>query len=710
MDIISIIIVLSGIVALIYAGYLVYKIRKYSSGNEKMQEISNAIHEGAMAFLKSENKILVVFVIGVSLVLFGASFIPNSMMLWGTAVAFIVGAILSILSGNIGMRIATLSNAKTAEGAKESINKGLSVAFSSGAVMGICVVGLGVLGVLSIYLLFNALPLDLVLYPNAIDPAVINLDAYKTQLVTNILFGFSFGASSVALFARVGGGIYTKSADVGADLVGKVESDIPEDDPRNPAVIADLVGDNVGDVAGMGADLYESYVEAIIAPMALSAIIGGVAYAKYGANAIILSLLVAAIGIFASIIGMFFVRTGKKANVYSAMRNGLIVSTILVAVISGVATWYLLDGELGPYYAMLAGLIAGFVIGLNTEYFASEKQKPVKSIAEASKTGPATVIIQGMVSGMMSTIIPILSVVVAMILSYIFADFYGVAISAVGMLSVLGISLATDCYGPVADNAAGIAEMSGLGKDVRARAESLDAVGNTTAAMGKGFAIGSAAITALALIATFIVSLQIYYPDPNQIISMLSLSGSYSHYLVSGIFIGALLPFIFVALAMGAVGRAAYKMVEEVRYQFKEFKLLTDPKAKPDYARCVNISTKRALREMILPGLMAVITPIIVGIILGPVGLAGLLLGSIATGFLLAIYLANAGAAWDNAKKYIEAGNLGGKGSPCHKAAVIGDTVGDPCKDTAGPSLNILIKLMSVVSLVFLPLVIHFHL
>lgn len=687
----SIIVPISGLIAILFAVYLVYKIRRQSSGNEKMQEISNAIREGAMAFLKSEYKILIVFVIGVSALLYVASFISGSNMHWGTALSFIVGAILSILSGNIGMRIATIANAKTAEGSRESINKGLSVAFSSGAVMGITVVGLGVLGVWGTYTLFTS-----------ILPAPYTC---TSEQAANVLFGFAFGASSVALFARVGGGIYTKSADVGADLVGKVEENIPEDDPRNPAVIADLVGDNVGDVAGMGADLYESYVEAIIAPMALAAMAGGVALTTYGSNGILLPLIISALGVFASIIGMFFVRTGKKSNVYSAMRNGLFASTILVAVLGGLATWYLLDGKLEPYYAMLAGLIAGIIIGLNTEYYASEKQKPVKQIAEAAKTGPATVIIQGLVTGMMSTIIPILSVVAAMIVAFYFAEFYGVAISAVGMLSILAYSLATDCYGPVADNAAGIAEMSGLGQDVRERAETLDAVGNTTAAMGKGFAIGSAAITALALIATFIVSLKLYYTDA-EIGKLLSLSSEYSPYLVSGVFIGALLPFVFVALTMGAVGKAAYKMVEEVRRQFKEFHLLTDPKAKPDYNRCVSISTKRALQAMILPGIMAVIAPIIVGLVLGPTGLAGLLLGSIATGFILAIFLANAGGAWDNAKKYIEAGNLGGKGSPAHKAAVIGDTVGDPCKDTSGPSLNILIKLMSVVSLVFLPIII----
>lgn len=690
MDMISLFIFISGLVALLFAGYLINKIRRQSSGTEKMQEISNAIKEGAIAFLHRENKVLVVFIIVVAIILGVSSFIPGNPMHLGSAVAFIIGAFLSLVSGNIGMRIATLANAKTAEAAKESVNKGLSIAFSSGAVMGMCVVGLGVLGVLGMFLVFSN---------------ILNLDIATT---TNILFGFGFGASSVALFARVGGGIYTKSADVGADLVGKVEENIPEDDPRNPAVIADLVGDNVGDVAGMGADLFESYVESIIASMALAAIAGGFALTTYGERALILPLLIAAIGVFSSIFGTFFVRTGKKANVYSALRNSLFASTIFVALIGGVVTWFVLDGKLEPYFAMLSGLLAGIIIGLSTEYFTSEKQKPVQEIANAAKTGPATTIIQGIVTGMMSTVIPVITVVGAMILAHHFADFYGVAISAVGMLSILGISLATDCYGPVADNSAGIAEMAGLGKEVRERAESLDAVGNTTAAMGKGFAIGSAAITSLALIFTYILYVQQVATDIGKDIVIADLMNIQDPMLVSGIFIGAMLPFVFVALTMGAVGRAAYSMVEEVRYQLKEFKLLESNENKPDYARCVKISTNRALKEMILPSLMAVISPIIVGIVLGPQGLGGLLLGSIGTGFLLAIFLANAGGAWDNAKKYIEAGNLGGKGSPAHKATVIGDTVGDPCKDTSGPSLNILIKLMSVVSLVFLPLFVLF--
>ena len=676
---------LGGVVALLFAVYLFFTVKKQSSGNEKMQELSNAIREGAMAFLKSEYKVLIVFVVVVAALLFVASNIPNSNMHWGLSVAFIVGAIFSAFAGNIGMRVATMANARTAEGAKKSVSKGFTIAFSSGAVMGMCVVGLGIIGVWLLYTIFND---------------------------TNILFGFGFGASSIALFARVGGGIYTKSADVGADLVGKVEAGIPEDDPRNPAVIADQVGDNVGDVAGMGADLFESYVDSIIATMALGAIAGGVAGSLFGDNYIILPLIIAGMGIFASIIGTSVVFLSKGDNIYGALRNSLFLSAILTAVFGGIAIWYIVH-SLNPFYAMLAGLVAGIVIGLNTEYFTSEKQKPAKQIAEAAKTGPATTIIQGLATGMMSTIIPVIMVVIAMIFAFYINNggeeavegFYGIAMAAVGMLSILGVSLATDCYGPVADNAQGIAEMAGMGKEVRKRAESLDAVGNTTAAMGKGFAIGSAAITSLALISTFIVSLRIYYTT-EQISSMLSI-GNPS--LVAGIFIGAMLPFVFTALTMSAVGKAAYAMVEEVRYQFKKFDLLKSDKNKPDYARCVKISTNRALKEMIIPSLMAVISPIVIGLLLGPSGLGGLLIGSISTGFLLAIFLANAGGAWDNAKKFIESGNLGGKGSAAHKATVIGDTVGDPCKDTSGPSLNIVIKLMSIVSLVFLPLFIIFH-
>jgi K(+)-stimulated pyrophosphate-energized sodium pump len=706
MDTISIIIPIGGIIGLLSAIGLFMSVRRQSPGNEKMQELSSAIRAGAMAFLKSEYKVLIIFVFVVSVLLFIASFIENSNIHWGTAFAFVIGALFSALTGNIGMRTATMANARTAEGTKKELSKGLSIAFSSGAVMGMSVVGLGVLGVFSLFLLFFFV-LDL-----------------GTLLTTNILFGFGFGASSIALFARVGGGIYTKSADVGADLVGKVEAGIPEDDPRNPAVIADQVGDNVGDVAGMGADLFESYVDSIIATMALAAIVATfftVSVSSIDMNIIIpwilqtpsqnvvlgymmLPLIVAGLGIISAVIGTMVVIVGKGKNIYSALRNSLFIATFFTAVFAGTATWLLLN-RLEPFYAMLAGLIGGIIIGLSTEYYTSEKRKPAQSIAEASKTGPATVIIQGMQVGMISTVIPIIAVVCAMIVAYEFSGFYGVALSAVGMLSILGVSLATDCYGPVADNAQGISEMAGMGSDVRERTEQLDAVGNTTAAMGKGFAIGSAAITSLALIFTYIFTANTLLASQGKEALSLNLSDPY---LVSGIFIGAMLPFVFAALTMGAVGKAAYAMVEEVRYQFKKFDLLKSTKNKPDYERCVKISTNRALKEMIVPSLMAVISPIVVGIILKPAGLGGLLMGSIATGFLLAVFLANSGGAWDNAKKYIESGNLGGKGSDAHKATIIGDTVGDPFKDTSGPSLNILIKLMSIVSLVFLPLVILF--
>jgi len=709
MDISNVLIPTGGIVALLFATFLFFKVRRQSPGNEKMQELSNAIRGGAMAFLKSEYKVLTVFVVVVASLLFTASFVENSNIHWGTSLAFVIGAIFSAVAGNIGMRMATMANARTAEGTKKSLSKGLSIAFSSGAVMGMCVVGLGVLGVFSLFIFFNS---------------YVDLELFTT---TNILFGFGFGASSIALFARVGGGIYTKSADVGADLVGKVEAGIPEDDPRNPAVIADQVGDNVGDVAGMGADLFESYVDSIIATMALAAILGmffiggnfditGKIIPWFDKNYILaqselikyvlLPLVVAGMGIIAAVIGTLVVILGGGKNIYGALRNSLFIATILTAILGGVAIWYFI-GRLEPFYAMLAGLIGGIVIGLSTEYFTSEKRKPAQGIADASKTGPATVIIQGLQVGMISTVIPIIAVVAAMIFAFELSGFYGVALSAVGMLSILGVSLATDCYGPVADNAQGISEMAGMGSEVRERTEQLDAVGNTTAAMGKGFAIGSAAITSLALIFTYMLTANILLEGKGLPPLILELSDPY---LVSGLFIGAMLPFVFAALTMGAVGKAAYAMVEEVRYQFKKFKLLESDKNKPDYERCVRISTNRALKAMMLPSLLAVVTPVVVGIILKPTGLGGLLMGSIATGFLLAVFLSNSGGAWDNAKKYIESGNLGGKGSSAHKATIIGDTVGDPCKDTSGPSLNILIKLMSIVSLVFLPLIIAFNL
>lgn len=654
---------IAGIFAIVVALYLAYFILSKSAGNEKMKELSESVHRGAMAFLKEEYKIMIAFIVGVIIALFLASVYTD--LPQETALSFLVGSIFSALAGNIGMRIATKANARTAEGVKKSFRHGLRIAFSSGAVMGLIVVGLGVLGVFMFYSLFQ-----------------------EHEHISSILFGFGFGASSIALFARVGGGIYTKSADVGADLVGKVEAGIPEDDPRNPAVIADSVGDNVGDVAGMGADLFESYVDSIISAITLAII--GVALSKFGSDADIYPLIIASMGIFSSIAAMIFV---KGKNAYTAMRNGLFGSAIIFAVLSFIATYYLLD-SFSPFYAIFVGLADGIIIGLSTEYFTSDQRLPAKKIAESAQTGAATDIIQGMSIGMLSVFIPIVSTAVAMILAYNFAEFYGIALAAVGMLSTLGISLATDCYGPVADNAAGIAEMAGLGEDIRKKTESLDAVGNTTAAMGKGFAIGSAAITALALIFTFVtfveekgVTVQLVLTEPE---------------VMAGLFIGAMLPFLFSALTMGAVGRAAGKMVNEVRRQFKELGIL-EGKGKPDYEKCITIATRGALKEMILPTLLAVIVPIIMGI-WKIEALVGVLAGATASGFLLAIFLANAGGAWDNAKKYIEAGNLGGKGSDAHKAAVVGDTVGDPCKDTSGPSLNILIKLMSIVSLVFLPL------
>ena len=638
------------VLALVVAGLLAFFVLRQNAGTEKMKEISKAIQQGAAAFLWKEYSVLVIFAIAVFLVL---HFLISKQV----AIAFIVGAIFSALAGNIGMRISTKANARTANAVKKSLNSGLTVAFRSGAVMGFSVVGLGLLGVALLYALFK-------------DP--------------NVIYGFGFGASSIALFARVGGGIYTKAADVGADLVGKVEKGIPEDDPRNPAVIADNVGDNVGDVAGMGADLFESYVDSIIAAMVLG-------MAIFSLKGVFLPMGIAAAGIVASIIGMFFVKAKSKKGLHMALNKGVFVAAILSALFSYFIVRYFV-GEINVFYAILSGLAAGILIGLSTEYYTSAHRKPAMSIAEASKTGAATNIIAGLAVGMHSTIIPVLVVSAALILSYLFAGLFGVAMAAVGMLSTLGITLATDCYGPVADNAAGIAEMAGLGGSVRKRAEALDALGNTTAAIGKGFAIGSAALTALALFASFM-----------QVTGLKAISLTQPTVVV-GLFIGGLTTFIFSSLTMKAVGRAAFKIVNEVRRQFKEIKGLMQGKAKPDYKRCIKISTGAALKEMILPSLLAIAIPLAVGFILGVEAVGGLLAGVTVTGFLMAVFMANAGGAWDNAKKYIEEGHFGGKGSFAHKAAVVGDTVGDPCKDCSGPSLNILIKLMSIVALVFLPL------
>tara|TARA_Y100000310_G_scaffold318878_1_gene373444 strand:+ start:11090 stop:13090 length:2001 start_codon:yes stop_codon:yes gene_type:complete len=651
------------ILAIIFALYLTSKIKKNPAGNEKMQEISDHIHKGAMAFLNKEYKIMLVFMVVVAAILYYT--LPHGTEL---AIAFVIGCIFSAVAGRLGMHIATKANVRTTWACNSNISKGLNIAFSSGVVMGMFVVGLAILGISIFYFFFN-------------NPELI--------------FGFGFGASYIALFARVGGGIYTKAADVGADLVGKVEKGIPEDDPRNPAVIADNVGDNVGDVAGMGADLFESYIESVVAAM----VIGFIAFSVNRENFVLLPLGIAAVGILSSIAGTFFVKVGKKKNLTGALNKGVFAASLIMAVLS----FFLIQSmtnNLGFFWATLAGLLTGIVIGLSTEYYTSSHKKPTQGISEASKTGPATNIIEGLSVGMWSTIIPVIAVSAGILAAFYLSggalDFkiglYGIAIAAVGMLSTLGITLAADTYGPVADNAAGIAEMAGLGRKARRNAEALDAVGNTTAAIGKGFAIGSAALTSLVLYVTFaeVIGLEaINVVDPKVLV---------------GIFIGGLLPFVFAALLLKAVGKTAMKIVNEVRRQFKSIKGLMQGKAKPDYNKCIHIATQGALKEMALPGLLAILSPIVVGLLLGAEALGGLLVGKTVVGFLMAVFMANSGGAWDNAKKYIEEGKLGGKGSDPHKAAVIGDTVGDGLKDTAGPSLNILIKLMGIVALIFVPL------
>lgn len=676
--------------ALFYAWYLFISVSRMDEGTDKMKEISSAIRMGARAYLKRQYKGVFLFFVVMFLILLGLSFVEGkggkSLVPIFVPFAFITGGLFSGLAGFIGMTTATMANARTANAAQKSLNTGLRAAFNSGAVMGLVVVGLGLLDLSIWYFL-------------------LKYGFHKgIAEITSTMLNFGMGASSMALFARVGGGIFTKAADVGADLVGKVEAGIPEDDPRNPAVIADNVGDNVGDVAGMGADLYESYVGSIVATSALAI----AAFTKFGLalQGVLIPMIMAVVGVLASVIGTWFVRSGEQAEqtvLLRALRRGVFTSAGIIAIASYFVVNFVLGSQfLGIYWAILVGLLAGVAIGLITEYFTAASYKPTKFVADQASTGPATVIIGGISVGMLSTAWPVIIIGGAILASYFLAgrgDFelglYGIAISAVGMLSTLGITLATDAYGPIADNAGGIAEMSGLPKEVRQRTDALDSLGNTTAATGKGFAIGSAALTALALIAAFTEQVKIIDPSFQFNLSIMNPP------VLIGLFIGAMLPFLFCAMTMQAVGRAAQKIVVEVRRQFREIVGLMEGTAKPDYAACVDICTRSAQREMILPALSAILAPVVVGLLLGVNAVAGLLAGSTVTGFVLAVMMANAGGSWDNAKKYIEEGNHGGKGSDAHKAAVVGDTVGDPFKDTSGPSLNILIKLTSMVSVVF---------
>ena len=695
----SILAPVGAVVALLFAFFLSRRVMKADEGTDLMKKIAGAVRKGANAYLKRQYTgvaifFAVMFVILLILAIAGflTPFVP---------VAFLTGGFFSALSGFIGMKIATYANGRTANSASKSLNAGLRIAFSAGGVMGFVVVGLGLLDI-SIWYFF------LKFWYSTVD--VMQNEAAQVQAITSAMLTFGMGASSMALFARVGGGIFTKAADVGADLVGKVEAGIPEDDPRNPAVIADNVGDNVGDVAGMGADLYESYVGSIISTAALAVAAG------LGFKGVVIPMSMAAIGILASIIGTFFVRTKENAsqkNLLGSLRLGTWISAALIAVAAFPLIYFGLGAEkIGFYFAILSGLLAGILIGVVTEYYTSDSYKPTKKLAGTSSTGPATVIIGGLSLGMLSTVLPVVIVGASVLASYFLSGgsdsynngLYGVGLSAVGMLATLGITLATDAYGPVADNAGGIAEMAHMGEEVRKRTDALDSLGNTTAATGKGFAIGSAALTALALIASYIAEIQVLKPDFNFNLTITNPP------VLIGLFIGGVLPFLFAALTMDAVGRCAQKIVVEVRRQFREIKGLMTGEADPDYASCVDICTRSAQREMIAPAIVAVAAPIIVGLILGVNGVAGMLAGATVSGFILAVMMANSGGAWDNAKKYIESGEYGGKGSDNHKAAVVGDTVGDPFKDPSGPSINILIKLLSMVSIVFASVVLSFSL
>ncbi len=717
----------SSILALVFARIFYSQMMKESEGTERMASIALYVRKGAMAYLKQQYKVVGIFFLVITAIFSILAYGFNLQNPW-VPFAFITGGFFSGLSGFFGMKTATYASARTANAARESLNKGLQIAFRSGAVMGLVVVGLGLLDISIWYLILNwAYPVSLT-------------DGHNLVIITTTMLTFGMGASTQALFARVGGGIFTKAADVGADLVGKVEQGIPEDDPRNPATIADNVGDNVGDVAGMGADLYESYCGSILATAAL----GAAAFMDNPAfqiKAVIAPMLVAAVGITLSIVGIYVVRTKENASqkeLLSALSRGINFSSVLIVIFSYIIMNLLeFNNAVGIWGSIVVGLLTGIVIGKSTEYYTSHSYNPTKKIAQNSQTGPATVIISGLGVGMVSTAIPVLSVATGIILAFLFAsgfDFsnvnmglYGIGIAAVGMLSTLGITLATDAYGPIADNAGGNAEMSGLGKEIRKRTDALDSLGNTTAATGKGFAIGSAALTALALLAAYIEEVKIAMLRAGQTLidigngviievqkaSLVDLMNYFQINLMNpkvlvGVFIGSMMAFLFSGITMNAVGRAAAKMVDEVRRQFKEMPGILEGKTEPDYATCVAISTKGAQLEMILPSMLAILAPIITGIILGVTGVVGLLVGGLSTGFVLAIFMANSGGAWDNAKKYVEEGNHGGKGSNCHKATVIGDTVGDPFKDTSGPSLNILIKLMSMVAIVMSGLTVAF--
>jgi K(+)-stimulated pyrophosphate-energized sodium pump len=718
---------ISAIVALGFAYYFFKQMMKESEGTATMKKIAAHVRKGAMAYLKQQYKVVTIVFVVLALI-FAVMAYFNLQNGW-VPFAFLTGGFFSGLAGFFGMKTATYASARTAHAASKSLNKGLQVAFRSGAVMGLTVVGLALLDISIWYLV--------------LDYFVDSMDHNKLIYITTTMLTFGMGASTQALFARVGGGIYTKAADVGADLVGKVEAGIPEDDPRNPATIADNVGDNVGDVAGMGADLYESYAGSILATAALGAS-AFIASESMQLKAVFAPMLIAAVGVFLSIIGIFLVKTkegAKMKDLLKALGLGVNVSSVLIAISTVVILWALgIENWLGISVSVIVGLVAGIIIGQATEYYTSQSYKPTKKVAESAQTGPATVIISGLGLGMLSTAIPVVTISVAIVLAFLSSQFdlisftfnsnlslglYGIGIAAVGMLSTLGITLATDAYGPIADNAGGNAEMSGLDPEVRKRTDALDALGNTTAATGKGFAIGSAALTALALLASYIEEIKIALERianssidgltkvGNQILSVEQIRVSsfqdfMEYYNVTlmnpivlvGIFIGAMMAFVFCGLTMNAVGRAAQSMVAEVRRQFREIVGIMEGKAEPDYARCVEISTKGAQREMLFPSILAIVVPVLVGVLLGVGGVMGLLIGGLSTGFVLAVFMANAGGAWDNAKKYIEEGNYGGKGSDNHKATVVGDTVGDPFKDTSGPSLNILIKLMSMVSIV----------